>query len=264
MRKAQLYFLFTIIFLCFFSCNDNAPDEKIPDNIEIEENEKKNPSIIGKWFYNSEDDRYYYQFNQDGTVYHRYYQNIGPLTSGLNGFVTSGGHWAYLNEEKSKFKIGWTDSVDCWYDIISEDNEKILIAKDLTGPMGRGLENITELLKSAKTVIYTVDEEIANLMGTWYYDENKSGKSLKFQEDGYCYFHYYQEVYGLSQLSGQVTAKGIWNYSTDTKILAITMSGEVTYYYEIINLNPSSVMLQMPEHNPANKSMIYSGSMLYK
>ena len=264
MKKTIFYFLILLICLCPFSCY-NSSNEITSNNTPIEKNEKHTPSIVGKWFYNSEDDRYYCNFLSNGTVCYVYYQDVGPKTSALNDFVSKVGKWSYINEEKTKFSISWDDSVDCWYDIISEDDEKIVIAKDLSGPLGFGLFSITELLKNAKKVIFTVDNEISDLMGTWYFDETKNGKYLSFQKDGYCFYHYYQEFGGsYSHLSGYVTAKGIWHYSSDTKILAITMNGEVTYYYEIVNLTSNSVILKMPENNPAGKSIIYSDSQLYK
>lgn len=55
--------------------------------------EPVNLSIAQKWYTNSEDDRYYVDFRNDGTLYHRYYQDYGSIGSGLNGFVTKIGYW---------------------------------------------------------------------------------------------------------------------------------------------------------------------------
>ena len=143
-----------------------------------------------------------------------------------------------MNIEKNSFSISWDDSIACWYDIISEDNEKLVVKRREDGPVGLGLGDVTNLLKSAKTVVYTVDEEIKGLIGTWYYDETKNGKSIKFQVDGICYCKYYQN-YGsgtFSNLNGWVTRKGVWHYSKENKLLSITMDSEISYYYDILSI----------------------------
>ena len=255
-----------VLFISVFTACDNVSNNSTIEDTEITKITDPKPSIIGKWYYNSEDDRYYYQFLSNGKVYYRYYQNLGSPTSALNTFITVEGHWSYLNDEKTKFTVGWKDSVDRWYNIISEDDEKLVIASDPAGPAGSGLGSITNLLKSAKTVIFTVDSEITDLMGTWYYDETKDGKSINFQTDGICYYRYYQ-YYGegtFSNLNRWVSQKGIWNYSSSSKVLSITMNGEVTYYYLIESLSKNNVKLVLRENNPAGKSMIYSNSVLYK
>lgn len=245
---------------------ENSSTDSGNSNTKTSEVSDKKTSIIGKWYYNSEDDRYYYQFFSDGKVNYSYYQNIGSQSSILNSFIIVEGHWSYLNDEKNKFTVGWKDSIDCWYDIISEDAEKLVVTKDSSGPVGRGLGSVTNLLKSAKTVVYTVDEEILDLIGTWYYDSTKEGKYLSFQKDGICYYHYYQ-YYGtgsFSSFNAWVSQKGIWNYSSSSKTLTVTMNGEVSYHYEIVSLNSLNLQIKMKENNPTGSSMIYSNSMLYK
>lgn len=263
--KKNLFFLMVLLISVFTACDNVSDNPTVVDKETTEVTETK-PSIIGKWYYNSEDDRYYYQFLSNGKVYYRYYQNIGSPTSSLNSFVTVEGTWSYINTEKTKFSVGWKDSINCWYNIISENDEKLVVVKDPSGPAGRGLGAVTDLLKKAKTVVYTIDDEIINLMGIWYYDETKEGKSINFQKDGICYYRYYQ-YFGegtFSSLNGWVSQKGVWNYSATNKILSITMNGEVTYYYLIENLTTTNVKLVLRENNPAGKSMIFSDSILYK
>ena len=136
--KKNLFFLMVLLISVFTACDNVSNNPTVVDKETTEVTETK-PSIIGKWYYNSEDDRYYYQFLSNGKVYYRYYQNIGSTTSSLNSFVTVEGTWSYINTEKTKFSVGWKDSINCWYNIISENNEKLVVAKDPSGPAGRGL-----------------------------------------------------------------------------------------------------------------------------
>lgn len=261
MKNKSILFILLIVLL-FVSCG--SPSSAKPAN-EDNPQTVKTPSIIGKWYYNSEDDRYYFNFKSDGTVVYQYYQNLSSSqTSALNTFVNRQGHWSYLNSEKTKFSVGWDDSVDCWYDIISEDDEKLVVSKDSNGPAGIGLSGVTNLLKTAKKVIYTVPEEIADLMGTWYYNSSKEGRSLKFQNDGKCYYTYYVQNGGaVSSLDGWHSANGVWRYSTGSNKITITMHGEASYTYDIIELTSTTFKFQLSENNP-NHSMIYTTSQLYK
>ena len=264
----KIFFIFTaLICVLFQSCDTSVNQTNALDfENKINVGTVETPSIIGKWYYNSEDDRYYYQFISNGTVYYQYYQNIGSETSALNTFITKIGNWSYLNIEKNSFSISWDDSIACWYDIISEDNEKLVVKRREDGPVGLGLGDVTNLLKSAKTVVYTVDEEIKGLIGTWYYDETKNGKSIKFQVDGICYCKYYQN-YGsgtFSNLNGWVTRKGVWHYSKENKLLSITMNSEISYYYDISDLSSTTVTLKLPSDSPAGTSIVYSANPLYK
>ncbi len=264
MKKNLSFFM--VIFISIFTACDNVSNNSTILDMEDTKLIRTNPSIIGKWYYNSEDDRYYYQFLNNGTVYYRYYQNIGPKISALNSFITKSGNWSYLDEEKTKFTVGWDDSIDCWYDIVCEDEEKLIVRRCGDGPAGRGLGSVTNLLKSAKTVTYVVDEEVQNLIGTWYYDKTKDGKSISFQTDGICYCKYYQYVGSgtFSSLNGWVSRKGIWHYNSSTKLLSITMDSEISYYYDISDLTSTSVTLKLPSNSPAGTSIVYSGTQLYK
>ena len=263
--KKFSFFLMMMLISVFIACDNVSNNSTIVDKKTTEVTETK-PSIIGKWYYNSEDDRYYYQFLSNGKVYYRYYQNIGSPTSVLNSFVTKIGNWCYLDEEETKFSVGWDDSIDCWYNIVGEDEEKLIVRRCGDGPVGRGLGNVTNLLKSAKTVAYIVDEEIQNLIGTWFYDETKDGKSISFQTDGICYCKYYQYVGSgtFSSLNGWVSRKGIWHYSTTTKMLSVTMNSEITYSYEIVELTPTTLQLRRPVNTPAGTSIMFSSEKMYK
>ena len=115
--KKFSFFLMMMLISVFIACDNVSNNSTIVDKKTTEVIETK-PSIIGKWYYNSEDDRYYYQFLSNGKVYYRYYQNIGSPTSALNSFVTKIGNWCYLDEEETKFSVGWDDSIDCWYNIV--------------------------------------------------------------------------------------------------------------------------------------------------
>ena len=109
-------------------------------------------------------------------------------------------------------------------------------------------------------------EEIKGLIGTWYYDETKNGKSIKFQVDGICYCKYYQN-YGsgtFSNLNGWVTRKGVWHYSKENKLLSITMDSEISYYYDISDLSSTTVTLKLSSDSPAGTSIVYSANPLYK
>lgn len=228
----------------------------------------KRPSIIGKWYYDSEDDRKYYNFLANGVVYYRYYRNLGNIASStsLNSFVTEGGKWSYLNEEKTRFSIGWDGSIDCWYDIISEDNEKLVIKKNNSGPAGRGLGSVTSLLKNAKTVAQIEKDEFSELLGIWYYDETKDGKSLTFKKDGVCSYYYYQ-YYGeglFSSLNCWIYKNGKWHYSFESKILTITINGEISYSYEIEILTSKNLKFKVLDNGPAGKSIVSSDCLLYK
>ncbi len=259
--KKIFFYIFTAASLLTACDNNNLIVEPEEEKTAVSSNNTPSPSLVRKWYYNSDDDRYYYEFKSNGTVIYSYYQNIGPLNSALNSFVTKKGHWSYLNEEKTKFSIGWDDCIDCWYDITSEDSEKMEIRKDGSGPAGCGLRSVTTLLKSAQKVVYNINEDIKDLIGTWYYDETKDGKYLKFQPDGICYYHYYQD-YGqstlLSDLNGWVDLKGTWKYNSDAKTLSISMNGEISYHYDIVSLTKNECRLKMSENNPGYTSMIYT------
>ena len=242
--------LFLLSLLTFFSCQNNENPNDSPEEIF---------SITRKWYTNAEDDRYFYEFKTDGSLYYRYYQNIDSSLSNLNTFVTKIGTWRYLNNEKTRFTVGWDDSIDCYYKIEEENSEKLIVTKDSSGPAGRGLGITTELLKSAAIVSYTVPDEIVNLIGIWYYNETKDGKYLKFQTDGICYYHFYQD-YGIdSGLTGWVNIKGIWYYNSETKKISITMKGEITYSYEIEILN-----VEILKITGASNSMIMNSNQFYK
>jgi glucan-binding YG repeat protein len=195
-------------------------------------------------------------------LYHKYYQYYGSIGSGLNGFVTKVGDWRYLDEELSSFSIGWDDSVDRYYDIIESDTEKLVIQKNDSGPAGRGLGDINVLLSTADHVTYEVPEVLLPLMGTWYYDEEKDGKSLSFRENNTCTYRYYQN-YGGS-LKGWVNKSGSWSYISEDNILRITMPGEITYPYLFDMPTLGELYLELPENRPAGTSMIYSGTCFYK
>ena len=259
--KKIFFYIFTAASLLTACDNNNLIVEPEEEKTAVSSNNTTSPSLVRKWYYNSDDDRYYYEFKSNGTVIYSYYQNIGPLNSALNSFVTKKGHWSYLNEEKTKFSIGWDDCIDCWYDIVSEDSEKMEIRKDGAGPAGWGLHSVTTLLKSAQKVVYNVNEDIKDLMGTWYYDETKDGKYLKFQPDGICYFYHYQ-YYGsssiVSSLNGWVSTKGVWSYTPNTKSLSISMNGEVSYSYDIVSLTKNECRLKMSENDPGYTSIIYT------
>jgi len=261
--KNKSFLLIFLLVLLFASCG--SPSSTKPAKEEYNDTSpkiEKTPSIIGKWYYNSEDDRYYFNFLANGNCYYQY-TKTGTTQQNLNNdsFISMSGTWSYINEEKTKFTVGWKGgSIDSWYNIISEDDEKLVVARDPNYSYGDGLFGFTELLKTAKTVIYTVPEEIELLMGTWYYDSTKDGRYLTFRNDKVCYYHYYQ----TGMLEGWVTTSGTWGYSTQTKILAITIKGEITYYYDIDTLTFTTLVLSMSENNPSYQSMILPTSQLYK
>ena len=216
-------------------------------------------SLERKWYTNIDDDRYYISFSSDGNFDLRYYQHLSTSPSNLNSFITKNGSWKYLNTEHTKFSIGWEDSIDCYYTITNETSEKITIEKDISGPMGRGLENYVELYKYAKSISIQVPEEIAYLVGTWYYDANRSGKYLLIKNDGNCIYHHYQDFGSTSNLTGWVNTIGNWIYNTSNKELVITMSGEISYHYHIDKLSIDRLTL-----SGTTSSMITNTGTFYK
>ena len=255
MFKSKVLLLFFSLSILFTACNFNS--NKNNNNSEPENTElittPKTPSIIGKWYYNSEDDRYYFYFKNDGTVIYQYYQHLSNSpTSNLNNFVSKSGRWSYLNTEKTKFAVGWSDSIDSWYNIVSEDDDKLVVSPDPNNNCGFGLYGITELLKTAKKVVYTVPDEISNLIGTWYYDETKDGNYITFQIDKKCYYHYYVNNGGaVSNLDGWHSLNGVWSYKSETNSLGITMNGELAFSYDIIEFTSDRLLLRMSANNPS-------------
>ena len=219
-------------------------------------------SIVRKWYTNVEDDRYYFDFREDGTLVRRYYQDYGPANPGLSSFVTAYGDWRYLDDERTSFAVGWDDSTDRYYNIVGEDVEKLLVDAQESGPQGRGLGQIVTLLKAAATVVAIVPVAIEDLIGTWYYDQDLEGKSIKFSVDGTCEFKYYQN-YGGS-LSGWVTRRGSWDFDEEESIIRITMPGEVTYSYDLEELSNSQLSLSLSDSNPGGTSMIAPLSQLHR
>lgn len=214
------------------------------------------------WYTNPDDDRYYYDFRPDGSLHHRYYQDYGSIGGDLNGFVTAVGSWEYLNEERSRFTVGWDDSVDRHYVIADNNATGIVVETDPDGPVGRGLGSTTALLRSARTVTYSVPDEITKLIATWYYEPSGDGQYLAFQGDGTCLYRYYQDYGG--NLSGWVTREGDWSFDTTTGILTITMSGEVSYHYSIDELTSTTLVLSLSEDNPGSDSSIYTDGQFYR
>jgi hypothetical protein len=214
-------------------------------------------SIIRKWYINSEDDRYFYNFMSDGSLLYQYYQNLGSYNSNLNKFVAASGNWKYLNWDKKHFSVSWNDSIDCYYYIKEENADQMEIEKDTSGPSGRGLGNITELLKSALSINVIVPGEIVNLIGIWYYDEIKDGKYLVFQTDGTCYYHYFQNFGTDSPLNEWVNINGLWSYNSDSKKLSVTMNGEITYSYDITTLDANLLQLYDTSSSMINNSTKY-------
>ena len=147
MKNIIFLFFFVAFSSLFFACSNNVSNNSVNLNPVV-----KTPSIVGKWYYNSEDDRYYYQFESDGSVLHSYYQDLGSLGGRLNVFVTQLGSWGYENDGKTKFWVAMNGNIACYYDIISEDDEKLVIKKDSSRSAGIGLGYVTELLKTAKKV----------------------------------------------------------------------------------------------------------------
>lgn len=233
---------------------------------EINNNKPKEEtvfSIEGTWYTNPEDNRYYIKFGSDGSFIWRYYQNIGSQTSNLNGFVTQTGKW-YLDEKnKNAFYVQLERSTAVQYEIIEKDINSITVKKEYAGT---GFGNQVVLYRNSKTFVYTVHSDIEKLMGTWYYDETKTGKYLKFDKDKYCYHHYFQGDPSKpeSALNGWVTTRGIWNYNENTKILSITMNSEITYYYLITTLTDTMLELTMDTHNPAGHSYLYNPNPFYR
>lgn len=232
-----------------------------PPDLTTEPNPDGAFSLARTWYTNPDDDRYYYAFSPDGTLHHRYYQYFGSHGGGLNGFVTVIGTWNYLNEEQNSFSVGWNDSVDRHYLIVEVNETGLIIEQAPGGPVGRGLGSTDILLRSADTVTYSIPEEIAGLLGTWYYDTSREGQSLAFHEDGTCLYWYYQDFGG--HLTGWVSKSGHWHYNPTTHILTITMSGEVSYHYEIDELSSSSLVMSLAGGNPGI-SMIYSDGQFFR
>ena len=101
-------------------------------------------SITRKWYTNADDDRYYYEFNANGIIYHRYYQYFGS-SSNLNSFITKIGTWRYLDDDNTHFAVGWDDSAERYYNIIMIEEDRIILEKDINGPAGIGLGTILVL-----------------------------------------------------------------------------------------------------------------------
>ncbi len=248
MKKATFAVLvFSLLF--FFSCG-NFSDPGITNEETF--------SITRKWYTNADDDRYYFEFCTDGIIHYRYYQEFSS-SSNLNAFVTKNGTWRYLDDDNTQFSVDWDDSVECYYNIVNIEVDKIMLEKNIDGPAGMGLGTILVLLKNANNISFIVPEEIVNFIGTWFYNETKDGRYLKFQTDSTCQYHYYQDFGPSSGLTGWVTKNGDWLYNTETKLVSITMNGEISYSYEIELLNFASLKL-----TGSSSSIINNEGQFYK
>lgn len=250
---------------CTFNFDNNKNSNSEPDNTETI-SEPKTQSIIGKWYFDPEDDRCYIHFKEDRTLIYQYKKLQSGLTSSHTiTFGSKIGRWSYLNNEKTKFTVGWNDSIDSWYDIVSENDDKLVISPDPNNNCGFGLFGITELLKTAKKVVYTVPDEISNLIGDWYYDETKDGNYITFKIDKSCYYHYYVKNGGAeSSLDGWHSLSGEWSYKAGSNKLGICMNGELAFSYDIIEFTSKRLLLRMSENNPSAQSAIYKNAYLYK
>ena len=248
MKRNWLFsFLFIYVCLFFAACTNNSSN--------AETGSRSSSVLEGKWFYNSNDNRYYYEFFESGAARHQYYQDLGSIGGSLNTFVTQDGSWGYLNNEKTKFWVGWKSKIAENYDIVSKDDEKIVVRK-------KGASACIELLKSAKTVssqTLVIPNEIAELIGTWYFSEEKTGKNICFLANGKCCYHRYQE---LGSASGWVDTSGDWSWNSDAKILSIGLDGGIAYHYEIQTL--SSSIMQLKKADARNVMPDFSESQFYK
>lgn len=266
MKQIVKMVLFVMIFTLISCSNpsgvENENDINIKDGYQIGEN--VGYSLTRTWYYNPDDDRYFFLFTSDGIVFKSYYQSIGGTYSGLNGFVTKRGTWSYRNDEKTKFSICWNNEVPAWYIIVSEDDEKMVVKGEPNSPLGSGLGSCKELLKHASKYEYDIPDEIKELMGIWFYDSSKEGKYLEFKPDGTCYYHHYQSIGGFNgTLDGWVNSEGLWKYSTSSKVLSVTMHGEITYSYIIDGLSDTMMRMRV-SGNAGSSSTIYSNELFYK
>lgn len=250
-KKILLFFIFlSSLFLC--CTNQTSPSNP--------------PSIVGKWYYDINDDRNYYQFFENGKAYQHYYNPGSFYDFNQHQIITNNGEWEYINKEQTTVSIKWDYYKAKWYDIVEETDEKLILKENPDGPSGKGLENNTTLLKKANKIVYTIPEEISNLIGTWYYDDSKDGKYLEFNIDGHCYYHYYQDYSSgtFSSLNGWVTNIGIWTYSTENKTISITMKDSIAYTYSFEILTPEIMKLVLTKNNPSGVSHFHNDGLFYK
>ena len=172
------------------------------------------------------------------------------------------GTWRFVNTDKTKFAVGWTGTVERWYDIVSIDSEKIIISPDSSGPCGSGLGSVTNLLKSAKSKTQNNNTENSELAGKWYYNESKTGKYLDLQLNGKCQYYHYQDIAGTTA-DGWVISNGEWNYSSNEKKLSIGMNGEISYTYEVVELTTNTLQIKPLSDSPTGSS-IFSESKYYR
>ena len=77
-----------------------------------------------------------------------------------------------------------------------------------------------KLYKTAKNLADSIPKEISKLVGTWYYDESKTGRYLKFQTDRICWHYHYSNslVTYNGPTSGWISTKGLWDMSNLIKL----------------------------------------------
>lgn len=263
MKKILVFAFSCFSLFAIASCEDSdTPDDnKNTENSVTTENttvKPKSMSIVGKWFYNKDDDRFYFQFSENGKAVHSYYETHNYDFSSLSGQKINTGTWRYVNDSKTTFTVEWSDSIGHYYDLVSEDSEKLIVRGNSDGPAGRGLDGHTTLLKSAKKVMYSVDDNIKFLIGKWYYDSSKDGRYLSFKEDGTCKYYHYQTG---QLLKGWVHSSGKWYYTSSSGTISVNMTGELSYTYkpELVD----SMLILTRIDSAAGTSCIQTDSPLY-
>ena len=139
--------LFSVIIIALFitSCALDVDTSALADDL----NSVELFTLVRTWYTHPEDDRYFFTFREDGTLLHRYYQDFGFSGGSLNSFVTIIGRWRYLDDERSRFSVGWDDSIDRHYLIVENNETGLIVQRAAAGPAGRGLGSTTTLLRSA-------------------------------------------------------------------------------------------------------------------
>lgn len=240
-------FLLVTLFSCSLETVAPKPSPDIPSS-----------SVVRTWYINPLDDRLSYEFGAGGVLNYHYF-NSGR-------FATEKGSWEYRNDDHTSLVVRLPNEVDqpyftlerhttdAWYNILEENDTKMHVSRDTSGPGGRGLGTTTELLKT----INTPSLILPALVGKWYYDAAKDGRWLYLEETGNCYYYHLQSFLGGSDW---VSHAGVWFYRASTNQVWIFMDGELDYPYPVLELSNSSLKLGYTDKGAGS---IYSTERLYR
>lgn len=189
-------------------------------------------SILGKWYTTPDDDRFYYEFNSNGKFSYYYYEKSISGNPVDDIVERSDGKWEYINDDFTSFFLQFYTIDSNGFEHKSRKNKyKVAEENDMTLTL-KGIDGIGDLklYKTAKNLADSIPEEISKLVGTWYYDESKIGRYLKFQTDKICWHYHYSNslVTSNGPTSGWISTKGLWSYVESNNTLSITEWGNIS------------------------------------